>query len=86
MKPEPPFTAGKMRAPSRSSPGLAAELPHVDADKAWTRLERLTETQRTAIEDVLGRVTVAAPDPEAARTVAAHALDEEISALGLRRV
>jgi hypothetical protein len=31
---------------------LAADLPHVGADKAWERLDRLTETQRLAIEDV----------------------------------
>lgn len=34
---------------------LAAELPHVGADKAWAPLERLIETQRIAIDDVLGR-------------------------------
>src|SRR5207344_3046566 len=32
---------------------LAAELPQVGADQAWERLERLTETQRAAIENVL---------------------------------
>jgi hypothetical protein len=35
---------------------LAAELPDVGADKAWERLERLTEAQRAAIEEVLRRV------------------------------
>ena len=35
---------------------LAAELPDVGADKAWERLDRLTEAQRVAIEDVLRRV------------------------------
>jgi hypothetical protein len=35
---------------------LAAELPDVGADGAWERLDRLTETQREAIEDVLRRV------------------------------
>jgi hypothetical protein len=32
---------------------LAAELPQVGAHQAWERLERLTNTQRAAIEDVL---------------------------------
>jgi hypothetical protein len=31
---------------------LAANLPNVGADKAWERLDRLTQTQREAIEDV----------------------------------
>jgi hypothetical protein len=35
---------------------LAAELPDVGADRAWECLDRLTETQREAIEDVLRRV------------------------------
>ena len=35
---------------------MAADLPQVGADKAWGRLQRLTDTQRAAIEDVLRRV------------------------------
>jgi hypothetical protein len=58
------------------------------ADALTARPELIDPTVSTDLSRrvIVLTVTVAAPDPEAARTVAAHALDEEIGALGLRRV
>jgi hypothetical protein len=36
---------------------LAAELPRVDADRVWERLDRLTVKQRRCIEDLLRAVS-----------------------------
>ena len=56
LKPAPPLDRWEEEGAIQELVRLAAELPHVGADRAWERLDRLTETQRAAIEDVLRRV------------------------------
>ena len=56
MTDRPPLDRWEEQGAIQELERLAAELPQVGADEAWERLERLTETQRAAIEDVLRRV------------------------------
>ena len=56
MRADPPLDRWEEEGAIQELERLAAELPQVGADKAWERLERLTDAQRAAIEDVLWRV------------------------------
>ena len=56
MRADPPFDRWEEEGALQELERLAAEIPQVGADAAWERLERLTDAQRAAIEDVLRRV------------------------------
>ena len=60
---EPPLDRWEEEGAMTELVRLAAELPDVGADKAWERLDRLTETQRRCIEDLLRAVTEVVDPP-----------------------
>ena len=53
MTDRPPLDRWEEQGAIQELERLAAELPQVGADEAWQRLERLSDTQRAAIEAVL---------------------------------
>ena len=53
---DPPLDRWEEEGAIQELERLAAELPQVGADRAWERLDRLTDTQRAAIEEVPLRV------------------------------
>ena len=56
MKSEPPLDRWEEEGAIQELERLAAELPQAGTDAAWNRLDRLTDTQRAAVEEVLRRL------------------------------
>lgn len=56
MSESPPIDQWARDEVLRELARLASDLPHVDFDEAWRRLQRLTLDQRAELAEALGRM------------------------------